>query len=101
LPFHVFGPSVQSEAHTSFCWPGAQLATVQEQNVQLAAALKKAAREAKDLGDAKSDLEIELSKHQLQLSTAQSDVRATGQCFLPMPMCLLWCECVDLVTAFS
>lgn len=61
---------------------------MQEQNVQLAAALKKAAREAKDLGDAKSDLEIDLSKHQLQLSTAQSDVRATSQWFLPMPMCL-------------
>lgn len=50
------------------------LATVQEQNGQLVAALKKAAQEAKDLGDAKSDLDIELSKHQLQLSTAQSEV---------------------------
>ncbi|ELR15770.1 uncharacterized protein ACA1_311340, partial [Acanthamoeba castellanii str. Neff] len=46
------------------------LATVQEQNGQLVAALMKAAQEAKDLGDAKSDLDIELSKHQLQLSTA-------------------------------
>jgi predicted nucleic acid-binding Zn-ribbon protein len=67
---------------------------VQEQNGQLVAALKKAAQEAKDLGDAKSDLDIELSKHQLQLSTAQSEVRATGPCFLPMPRVSVVCVCV-------
>jgi hypothetical protein len=41
----------------------------------MAVALKRATQEVKDLGDAKSELDIQLSQYQLQLSTAQSEVQ--------------------------